>query len=78
MCAALYPYMPLIPGGCRGWSCAGPHSQKLVEGLQELVGQLLGGQVPVASAGGGPQGRTGHIPLKRSGTLFCPFPDRTG
>jgi dihydroxyacetone kinase phosphotransfer subunit len=35
------------------------HSQKLVEGLQELVGQLSNGQVPVAIAGGGPQGELG-------------------
>jgi len=35
------------------------HSQKLVEGLKELVGQLSNGQVPVASAGGGPQGELG-------------------
>lgn len=35
------------------------HSAKLVEGLQELVGQLSGGQVPVAVAGGGPQGELG-------------------
>jgi PTS hybrid protein len=35
------------------------HSARLVEGLQELVGQLSGGQVPVAIAGGGPQGELG-------------------
>lgn len=35
------------------------HSQKLVEGLQELVGQLGGGKVPVAIAGGGSQGEIG-------------------
>jgi PTS hybrid protein len=35
------------------------HSVKLVEGLQELVGQLSGGQVRVAGAGGGPQGELG-------------------
>jgi PTS hybrid protein len=35
------------------------HSQKLVEGLQELVGQLGGGHVPVAIAGGGLQGEIG-------------------
>jgi dihydroxyacetone kinase phosphotransfer subunit len=35
------------------------HSQKLVEGLQEIVGQLGGGKVPVAIAGGGAQGELG-------------------
>ncbi|HEX2909533.1 MAG TPA: dihydroxyacetone kinase phosphoryl donor subunit DhaM [Chloroflexia bacterium] len=35
------------------------HSQKLVEGLLELVTQLGGGRVPVAIAGGGPQGELG-------------------
>ena len=35
------------------------HSQKLVEGLLELVGQLGSSQVPVAIAGGGPQGELG-------------------
>jgi phosphoenolpyruvate---glycerone phosphotransferase subunit DhaM len=35
------------------------HSQKLVEGLQELVSQLGGGKVPVAIAGGGSQGELG-------------------
>jgi PTS hybrid protein len=35
------------------------HSQKLVEGLQDLVRQLGGGRVPVAIAGGGPQGELG-------------------
>lgn len=35
------------------------HSSKLIEGLQELVGQLSGGQVLVAGAGGGPQGELG-------------------
>jgi dihydroxyacetone kinase phosphotransfer subunit len=35
------------------------HSAKLVEGLRELVGQLGGGQVPVAVAGGGPQDELG-------------------
>lgn len=35
------------------------HSHKLVEGLQELVGQLGGGKVPVAIAGGGLQGEIG-------------------
>lgn len=35
------------------------HSQKLVEGLHELVSQLSGGQVPIAIAGGGPQGELG-------------------
>src|SRR6476469_7027528 len=35
------------------------HSAKLVEGLQELVGQLSGGQVAVAVAGGGPMGELG-------------------
>src|SRR5437868_6751649 len=35
------------------------HSQKLVEGLQELVEQLSSRQVQVACAGGGPQGELG-------------------
>lgn len=35
------------------------HSQKLVEGLKELVSQLSGGAVRVAEAGGGPQGELG-------------------
>jgi PTS hybrid protein len=35
------------------------HSEKLVEGLKELVGQLSGGVVPVVAAGGGPQGELG-------------------
>lgn len=35
------------------------HSAKLVEGLQDLVGQLGGGYVPIAIAGGGPQGELG-------------------
>ena len=35
------------------------HSQKLVEGLQEMVGQLGLVKVPVAIAGGGPQGELG-------------------
>jgi phosphoenolpyruvate---glycerone phosphotransferase subunit DhaM len=35
------------------------HSQKLVEGLRDLVGQLSQGQVPVAIAGGDPQGGLG-------------------
>lgn len=35
------------------------HSQKLVEGLQEMVGQLGGGKVPVAIAGGGLHGEIG-------------------
>src|SRR5437763_9688239 len=35
------------------------HSEKLAEGLRELVGQLSQGAVPVASAGGGPQGELG-------------------
>ena len=35
------------------------HSEKLVEGLKELVGQLSGGVVRVAAAGGGPQGELG-------------------
>jgi phosphoenolpyruvate---glycerone phosphotransferase subunit DhaM len=35
------------------------HSQKLVEGLQEVVSQLSGGNVAVACAGGGPQGELG-------------------
>ena len=35
------------------------HSAKLVEGLRELVGQLSQGQVPVAIAGGDPQGGLG-------------------
>lgn len=35
------------------------HSEKLVEGLRDLVGQLSQGQVPVAIAGGDPQGGLG-------------------
>ena len=35
------------------------HSQKLVEGLQELVHQLGGGQARVAIAGGGAEGELG-------------------
>lgn len=35
------------------------HSEKLAEGLKELVGQLSGGVVLVAAAGGGPQGELG-------------------
>lgn len=35
------------------------HSQKLAEGLKDLVSQLSGGAVPVAAAGGGPQGELG-------------------
>lgn len=35
------------------------HSQKLVEGLQEMVKQLGGGKVPVAIAGGGTHGELG-------------------
>lgn len=35
------------------------HSRKLAEGLQELVAQLAGGEVPVAAAGGAPDGGLG-------------------
>ncbi|MDQ6748294.1 MAG: dihydroxyacetone kinase phosphoryl donor subunit DhaM [Candidatus Dormibacteraeota bacterium] len=35
------------------------HSQKLAEGLQELVGQLAQGRVQIAAAGGAPQGGLG-------------------
>ena len=39
------------------------HSQKLVEGLKELVSQLSGGEVPVAAAGAGHKGS--WAPLRR-------------
>ena len=52
------------------------HSQKLVEGLKELVGQLSGGQVPVAIAGGGPQGELGTSAEKiRDAILSVSGPD---
>ena len=35
------------------------HSEKLAEGLKEMVAQLSGGAVPVAAAGGSPQGEIG-------------------
>jgi phosphoenolpyruvate---glycerone phosphotransferase subunit DhaM len=52
------------------------HSGKLVEGLQELVGQLSGGHVPVAGAGGGPQGELGTSAEKiRDAILSVSGPD---
>lgn len=52
------------------------HSGKLVEGLQELVGQLSNGQVPVACAGGGPQGELGTSAEKiRDAILSVAGPD---
>jgi dihydroxyacetone kinase phosphotransfer subunit len=52
------------------------HSGKLIEGLQELVGQLSGGQVPVAGAGGGPQGELGTSAEKiRDAVLSVSGPD---
>lgn len=52
------------------------HSQKLVEGLMELVSQLSGGSVPVAAAGGGPQGELGTSAEKiRDAILSVAGPD---
>ena len=52
------------------------HSRNLVEGLQELVGQLSGGHVPVAGAGGGPQGELGTSAEKiRDAVLSVSGPD---
>lgn len=35
------------------------HSAQLAEGVVELAGQMTGGQVPMAAAGGGPDGGLG-------------------
>jgi len=52
------------------------HSEKLVQGLQELVGQLSSGQVPVGIAGGGPQGELGTSAEKiRDAILQVAGPD---
>jgi len=52
------------------------HSQKLVEGLKDLVAQLSGGAVPVAAAGGGPQGELGtSAELIRDAILSVAAPD---
>jgi PTS hybrid protein len=45
------------------------HSQKLAEGLQELVAQLAGGEVPVVAAGGAPDGGLGTSAEKISAAI---------
>jgi PTS hybrid protein len=52
------------------------HSERLAEGLKELVGQLSAGVVPVAAAGGGPQGELGTSAEKvRDAILSVAGPD---
>jgi phosphoenolpyruvate---glycerone phosphotransferase subunit DhaM len=45
------------------------HSQKLAEGLRELVAQLAGGEVPVVAAGGAPDGGLGTSAEKISAAI---------
>jgi dihydroxyacetone kinase phosphotransfer subunit len=52
------------------------HSEKLAEGLKDLVEQLSSGVVPVAAAGGGPQGELGTSAEKvRRAILSVAGPD---
>jgi len=52
------------------------HSERLAEGVKELVGALSSGLVPVAAAGGGPQGELGTSAEKvRRAILSVAGPD---
>ncbi|MDQ6694754.1 MAG: dihydroxyacetone kinase phosphoryl donor subunit DhaM [Chloroflexota bacterium] len=52
------------------------HSEKLAEGLKEMVGQLSDGTVAVAAAGGGPEGELGTSAEKiRAAILSVAGPD---